>query len=123
MHQHHDLENIPFTDTFKILGSEINGTVEIAGEEYSINLNTITEIDCNGNILWHWRTYERIPFNQTHFYFSSTRRGIADWTNGNAVFRDYEEDVFYYNASFGYHEVDLTGYLLGDKTLDSFFTD
>ena len=96
---HHDYEYNPITKTFMLFGYEYNGTVNIGGESYTIMQDTLTEIDKEGNILWHWRTYEGIPFDQEFYYLNNiTYRGRADWTHGNTVFWDFEEDVLYFNS-------------------------
>ncbi len=100
--QHHDLEYNAKTDQFLYLGHETNGTVEVEGEQLGIIHDTITLADRQGNILWHWRTYDHIPFNQTHYWlynFTNPRSSGADWTHGNTVFWDLEEEnIVYYNA-------------------------
>lgn len=97
---HHAFDYNPVTDTFLVLGHNFTGTVEVAGENFTIDHDTISEIDRDGNIIWHWNGAEHLPFDRDFFYLTNlTDEGYtADWTHGNSVYWDIAENSIYYNA-------------------------
>ncbi|MHA1955013.1 MAG: hypothetical protein ACW96U_13820, partial [Candidatus Heimdallarchaeaceae archaeon] len=60
---HHDFEYNPITETFLGLGREQVGEVDIGGEMYPIEYDTIYECLPNGTVLWEWKGSENIPFD------------------------------------------------------------
>ncbi len=97
---HHDWEYNPISETFLVLGREttIDG-VELAGELVNVIADSFYEMDKSGNVLWSLNSSDFVPFDVTEYYtYNFTKKANADWTHGNAVFWDYEENVFYYNA-------------------------
>ena len=111
--QHHDVEYNPVTDQFLILGREFIGEVDIAGTPYTVEHDAIILTDRDNNTLWYWSGAEHIPFDQDYFYLTNhTGRGnVADWTHGNTVFWDMEEEnVCYFNARHLHtiYKIDMT---------------
>ena len=97
---HHDWEYNPLTHSFLVLGREtIKDGVELGGELVDIVADSFYEMDELGNVLWSMNSSEFVPFDVEEYYvYNFTKKGDADWTHGNAIFWDYENDAFYYNA-------------------------
>jgi hypothetical protein len=141
--EHHDVEYNPYTEQFLILGREYEGTVDVGGEIWEVAHDSIILVDKNNNTQWYWSGAENIPFDQDYFYLTNhtnTRMDAADWTHGNTVFWDMEEeDICYYNArhthniykidmttgdivwALGEYESDFTLYNINGEEVTSFF--
>ena len=94
---HHDMIYNPNTGTFLTLRSYVR---QIDGK--NVLMDTIVELDSQGNILWNWDTYsdghfslnDECPCNETTIVDNQT---VIDLTHANSLQWDFSTNVVYVN--------------------------
>jgi hypothetical protein len=94
---HHDMIFNPVTGTFLTLWSSVR---QIDGK--NVLMDTIVELDKNGNPLWTWDTYtnghfglnDECPCNETTIVNNQT---VIDLTHANSLQWDFETNIIYMN--------------------------
>jgi len=94
---HHDMIYNPKTGTFLTLRSYVR---QIDGK--NVLMDTIVELDSQGNILWNWDTYsnghfslnDECPCNETAIVNGQT---VIDLTHANSLQWDFQKNIIYMN--------------------------
>ena len=94
---HHDMIYNPNTGTFLTLRSYVR---QINGK--NVLMDTIVELDSQGNIVWNWDTYsdghfglsDECPCNETTVVDNQT---VIDLTHANSIQWDFDANVIYMN--------------------------
>ena len=84
----HDVDYNPVNNTFLTLekySRDINGT--------EITFDKIVEVNATGGVLWTWDSYNYIPLSE-----ASLLDPAADFTHGNTIQWDYNDNIVYFNT-------------------------